>query len=142
MTAAWMKHHRRQQEDIMNLFGICLITQDVNRLSLFYQKVLQVEAEGSDTHVILQTEGCGLTIYARVAAERDMAFDSRDHWGAGSTTLMSRVPDCDAAFERLKTIVPAFMTTPKTYPWGARAFHFRDPDGNIVDFVTPPASEP
>ncbi len=35
----------------MNLFGICLITEDVNRLSSFYQAVLQTEAEGSDVHV-------------------------------------------------------------------------------------------
>mgnify|MGYP001179618604 CR=1 FL=1 len=122
----------------MNLFGICLITEDVNRLSSFYQAVLQTEAEGSDVHVTLQTESCGLAIYDRGAAERDMGFDFRDHWGTGGTTLMFRVADVDAEFERLQPIVPSFMTTPTTYPWGARAFHFRDPDGNIVDFVTPP----
>jgi uncharacterized glyoxalase superfamily protein PhnB len=25
---------------------------------------------------------------------------------------------------------------PQTHPWGARAFWFRDPDGNIVDFFS------
>lgn len=122
----------------MNLFGICLITQDVTRLSSFYQTVLQVKAEGSDIHVNIHTEGCSLAIYDREAAERDMGFDFREFWGTGGTTLMFRVPDVDAEYERLKTVVPSFMTMPTTYPWGARAFHFRDPDGNIVDFVTPP----
>lgn len=121
----------------MNLFGICLITQDVTRLSSFYQKVLQAEAEGSDIHVNIHTEGCSLAIYDREAAERDMGFDFREYWGTGGTTLMFRVPDVDAEYERLKAVVPSFMTTPTTYPWGAQAFHFRDPDGNIVDFVTP-----
>ena len=122
----------------MDLFGICLITEDVKRLSSFYQAVLQVTAEGGDIHVTLQTGSCGMAIYDRSAAERDMGFDFQAHWGTGGTTLMFQVADVDAEYERLKEIVPAFMTTPTTYPWGARAFHFRDPDGNIVDFVTPP----
>ena len=122
----------------MNLFGICLITQDVTRLSSFYQTILQAEAEGSDIHVNIHTEGCSLAIYDREAAERDMGFDFREHWGTGGTTLMFQMADVDAEFERLQALVPSFMTTPTTYPWGARAFHCRDPDGNSVDFVTPP----
>jgi len=120
------------------LFGICLITEDVPRLAAFYQAILQVGGEGDDIHMELRTDGCGMAIYAREAAERDMGFDFSAHWGTGGTTLMFRVDDADREFERLQSIVPAFMTTPTTYPWGARAFHFRDPDGNIVDFVTPP----
>ena len=122
----------------MNLFGICLITENVRRLADFYQAVLQAEVEDGDIHVEVRTEGCGLAIYSREAAERDMGFHFDGQTGTGTTTLMFRVADVDAEFERLQPIVPAFMTRPTTYPWGARAFHFRDPDGNIVDFVTPP----
>ena len=127
-----MEHENR------TLFGICLITEDVRRLVSFYEAVLGVKGEGDDIHMELHTDGCGMAIYAREAAERDMGFDFSAHWGTGGTTLMFRVDDADREFERLQSIVPAFMTTPTTYPWGARAFHFRDPDGNIIDFVTPP----
>jgi hypothetical protein len=27
--------------------------------------------------------------------------------------------------------------TPATYPWGCRAFEFKDPDGNNIDFLSP-----
>ncbi len=51
---------------------------------------------------------------------------------------MFRVDDVDKEFDRLKKIIKEFMTIPTTYPWGARSLQFRDPDGNIIDFVTPP----
>lgn len=35
--------------------GICIITENVSRLSNFYQEVLQAAAEGDDTHVTIQT---------------------------------------------------------------------------------------
>jgi len=118
----------------MNFLGSTLITEDVPRLSRFYQDVLQATAEGDDIHVEFETEGASLTIYAKHAAERDMAFDFSTHWGTGSVTLNFRVDDVDAEYARLQTLGVAFITQPKTYPWGNRAVHFWDPDGNIVGF--------
>jgi catechol 2,3-dioxygenase-like lactoylglutathione lyase family enzyme len=34
--------------------------------------------------------------------------------------------------------VKTWAKPPTTQPWGTRFIYFRDPDGNLVDFYTPP----
>jgi len=120
----------------MEFCGICIITEDVPRLAEFYQKVLHAKAVGNDVHVEITTETNSLAIYAKSAAINDMKLDLNSCWGVGNITLMFRVDDVDAEYERIKAYVAEFMTRPTTYPWGTRAVHFRDPDGNIVDFFS------
>jgi uncharacterized glyoxalase superfamily protein PhnB len=128
----------------MELFGFCLITADVRRLADFYRLVLAsgVEAAaapaGDEVHVEIAVPGASLAIYSEAAAVRDMGFSFPAGSGRGYAALMVRVADVDAEYARLKAAGVAFMTEPKTYPWGARSVHFRDPDGNIVDLVAPP----
>ena len=122
----------------MKLTGICLITEDVGRLSRFYQQVLHTTAEGDDTHTEIHVNGASLFIYAKTAAMHDMKFDFSTFSGSGNMTLMFRVDDVDQEYERIKGFDVDFITIPTKYPWGSRAVHFRDPDGNIVDFYTPP----
>jgi predicted enzyme related to lactoylglutathione lyase len=122
----------------MKFNGICILTENVPRLSEFYQKILNAKAVGDEIHTEIVTQGCGLAIYAKSVAERDMKFDFSAHWGAGNVTLMFCVENVDEEYARLQPFIRDFMTHPTTYPWGARSFHFRDPDGNIVDFYTPP----
>ena len=118
----------------MNFDGVTLITEDVVALSEFYSQVLQAESEGGEVHAEIKTQGAGLVIYARSAAERDMGFCFEEHNGVGKMTLSFTVEDVDAEYERLQAIGVTFETQPTTYPWGNRAVHFRDPDGNIVGF--------
>lgn len=51
-------------------------------------------------------------------------------------TFGFNVENVDDEFERLKSLNMdiEFVAVPTTYPWGSRAMHFRDPDGNIVCF--------
>jgi hypothetical protein len=37
----------------ITFIGICIITEDVSRLTEFYKKVLQATAEGDDTHAVI-----------------------------------------------------------------------------------------
>ena len=117
--------------------GICLITEDVPRLAIFYQKVLQAKSDINDVHVDIAVEGGGITIYSKSAAENDMGFDFKKCHGAGMVKFSFIVEDVDAEYERLKSLNMdiEFVTFPTTYPWGARSMHFRDLDGNIVCFV-------
>lgn len=117
--------------------GIALITADVGRLVAFYREVLQVDFTGDALHAEAQVDGAYLAIYAIGAAREQLAWQIEAGRG-GTVTLMFQVEDVDKEYDRLQSFVPTFLTAPKTYPWGARAFHFRDPDGNIVNFVTPP----
>jgi uncharacterized glyoxalase superfamily protein PhnB len=118
----------------MEFIGICLITRNVSSLTKFYAKVLGVEAKGDDMHAELKTEGANIAIFSVEGMER-MAPDSMRGAGYGSFTISFGVKDVDAEYERLKAIGVEFVMLPTTHPWGARSFWFRDPDGNIVDFV-------
>lgn len=117
----------------MEFVGICLITKNVSFLTDFYSRVLNVEAEGDDTHVELNTVGAKITIFSEAGME-DLAPLSMQGAGYGSFTIGFEVKDVDAEYERLKVMGVDFVKLPGTHPWGARSFWFRDPDGNIVDF--------
>src|SRR5665647_86679 len=123
----------------MEFVGICLITRNVNALTSFYSKVLGVEAEGCGDHMELKIQGMDIAIYSEEGME-SMAPGSMQSAGYGSITLMFKVKDVDAEYERLKALGVEFVKLPKTHPWGSRSFWFRDPDGNIVDFVCVPTT--
>ena len=117
----------------MKFDGICLITHDVPALMDFYTRVLGVKAEGDEQHAEVGTEGAHLAIFSIDGMEK-MAPLSMRGAGYGSVTLGFEVKDVDAEYERIKTLGVEFVLLPKTHPWGARSFWFRDPDRNIVDF--------
>ena len=123
----------------MKFLGASLLTDDVARLRAFYTKVLCCQTSGDDIHTELLVEGGGLVLYSREASRRDMGFSYLPNAGAGYVALSFRVEDVDAEYERLLTTDVDFVTRPRTYPWGARSFHFRDPDGNLITMVRPPA---
>ena len=119
----------------MKFVGICLITDDVPVLTDFYAKVLGVKAEGDDVHAELTTEGTGISIFSTAGME-NMAPMSMQGAGHGGFTMAFEVEDVDAEYVRLKDLGVEFVKLPETHPWGCRSFWFRDPDGNIVDFLT------
>jgi uncharacterized glyoxalase superfamily protein PhnB len=121
----------------LEFIGICLITKDVTALASFYSKILGVEAEGSDVHMELKTEGVGIAIFS-AECMKSMAQGSIRNVGHGSIVIMIKVKDADFEYERLKKLNVDFVKLPETHPWGSRSFWFRDSDGNIVDFVCVP----
>ncbi len=122
----------------MKFSDVSLITENVLALTKFYETVLQSKAEGNDIHSEIETNGAGLTIYSKNSANADMGFDISEKWGSGNIALGFNVDDVDLEYERLKSLHVEFITQPKTYPWGARSVHFRDPDGNIICFRSIP----
>lgn len=117
--------------------GICLITEDVQKLAEFYQKVLQTKTDINNIHVEIIVEGGGITIYSKSVAENDMGFNFNNYHGTGLVKFSFFVENVDAEYERLKSLNMniEFVAVPTTYPWGARSMHFRDLDGNIICFV-------
>jgi predicted enzyme related to lactoylglutathione lyase len=48
--------------------------------------------------------------------------------------LVFNAEDIDAIARKLKKLGAHLLTEPKDYPdWGIRAFHVRDPDGNLIE---------
>jgi uncharacterized glyoxalase superfamily protein PhnB len=120
----------------MKFTGICLVTQNVPALVAFYKQVLGVDADGDETHAELRIPGAGIAIFSTTGME-EMAPASMRAAGSGNITLMFEVADVDAEYARLKALGVEVVKPPETYPWGARAAWFRDPDGSIIDFYSP-----
>jgi len=120
----------------MEFIGICLITENVPALAEFYTKVLGVEAEGNEVHIELKAEGTAPAIFSEEAMER-IAPDSMQGAGCGNFSIGFRVKSVDAEYERLKKLDVEFVKLPTTHPWGWRSLWFRDPDNNIIDFMSP-----
>jgi uncharacterized glyoxalase superfamily protein PhnB len=50
--------------------------------------------------------------------------------------LSFNIDDVDTEFQRLHSLGVDIINEPKTHPWGARSFQFKDPDGNVMNFRT------
>ncbi|MFP4017239.1 MAG: VOC family protein [Halanaerobiales bacterium] len=119
----------------MEFAGICLITDNVSRLTEFYSRILSVEVEGDDTHVELKIRGDSITIFS-VEGMESMAPGSMQGAGYGSLTIGFKVDDVDLEYERVRAMGVEIVKLPETYTWGTRSFWFKDPDGNIVNFFS------
>jgi predicted enzyme related to lactoylglutathione lyase len=116
----------------MEFRGISIHTDNVPRLVDFYSRVLGLKAQGDDVHAVF-TEA-NLSIWNPGMINKDKFKTSQRFF-----TLMFEVDDVDEEYDRLKNsgMEIVFNSQPATYPWGARAFGFKDPDGNNIDFLTP-----
>ena len=117
----------------MRFTGICIITQNVDRLCAFYREILKLEPEEGNIFEIIPTEGADLSIFSSERTEK-MAPGCLKGAGYGSYTIEFEVEDVDREFERLKALKVEIVKPPTTQSWGRRSVWFRDPDGNIVNF--------
>jgi len=115
----------------MEYRGISIHTNNVPGLVGFYSKVLRSRAEGDDVHSAFAE--FNLAIWNPGNINQKKFEKSKKYF-----TLMFEVDNVDNEYERLKNldIQIDFVSEPTTYPWGARAFSFKDPDGNNIDFLS------
>lgn len=125
----------------MNFASVRIITDDVDRLVEFYEKIMGVSAERpAPVFAELVMPSCTLAIGHSQTVQL---------FGAGSAVAANNrsviiefhVHDVDAEYERLKPFVDEWVKEPTTMPWGNRAVLFRDPDGNLVNLFTPMTEE-
>jgi catechol 2,3-dioxygenase-like lactoylglutathione lyase family enzyme len=115
--------------------GICIITQDAQKLKDFYYTILQIEPDGNDVFAPIIVEGMELAFFTCEGMER-MAPGTITKSGWGNYTLEFEVEDVDIEYELLTKMGVPVVKPPETYPWGRRSAWFRDPDGNIINFYT------
>jgi catechol 2,3-dioxygenase-like lactoylglutathione lyase family enzyme len=118
----------------MKFSGICLITPDVAALAVFYARVLDCAPLGDDTHSEFRFGNAGMAIYS-IAGMEELAPGSMTGAGYGSFTIVIEVEDIQAEYRRIQQLGVPLLKPLQRHPWGATSFWFRDPDGNIVDFV-------
>ena len=122
------------------LVNTCLITRNVRALVKFYASILKRDAQmTNDDYAEFHTDVGVLAIFSAEAHERYIP-GSAAAASNRSVILEFRVADVDREYRRLHDLVKVWVKPPTTQPWGTRSICFRDPDGNLVDFYSPPAS--
>ncbi|MBO7745082.1 VOC family protein [Paenibacillus sp. MWE-103] len=125
----------------MKFASVRIITDDVDRLVSFYEKVLEVSAERpAPVFAELVLPSCTLAIGHSQTVQ---LFGAGSAEAANNRTVILefRVHDVDAEYERLKPLVGEWVKEPATMPWGNRAILFRDPEGNLVNLFAPVTEE-
>jgi uncharacterized glyoxalase superfamily protein PhnB len=144
VTAGWSAGAQRTDSlppdpaHIPTLMNTCLITNNVKRLVDFYETILAARAKWSGRDYAEFPTGVGvLAIFSEEAQQRYIP-GSTEAAKNKSIVLEFKVDDVDQQYRRLQSAVKTWVKPPTTQPWGTRSIYFRDPDGNLVDFYTPP----
>ena len=118
----------------MKFTDVCFITNDVLRLRAFYERVFCRKAEGDEIHSGISLDGLTLVFDHVDIADDNPAFRFVQAGGANNVIVGFNVDDVDSEYQRLLPLGANMLNEPKTHPWGARSFQFKDPDGNILNF--------
>lgn len=125
----------------MDLASIRMITDDLERVVQFYERITTVAAvRYTPVFAELILPSCTLAIGHTQTTQlfgQDSARPADNH----TVIIEFRVDDVDTEYERLKPLVSDWVQTPTTMPWGNRSVLFRDPDGNLVNLFTPVTEE-
>ena len=119
------------------LINTCLITDDISGMTAFYRQVLQIEpVRVGDSYVEFRT-GVGVLALFTAQAQEHYIPGSAVAAHNRSAILEFRVENPDREYARLRDVVK-WVKGPTTQPWGTRSIYFRDPEGNLIDFFSPP----
>lgn len=121
----------------MDLASIRMITDDLERVVAFYERITAVAAvRYTPVFAELIMPSCTLAI---AHTQTTQLFGEESARPADNHTVIIefRVDDVDSEYERLKPLVSDWVQQPHTMPWGNRSILFRDPDGNLVNLFTP-----
>jgi predicted enzyme related to lactoylglutathione lyase len=124
----------------MDFVSIRIITSDVARLVEFYERATGMQATRvTEDFAELKTAGATLAI-AGTRTVPLFAPGSARPADNHSVIIEFLVDDVDRVHQNLTGFVTDFVNEPTTMPWGNRSLLFRDPDGNLVNFFTPPSN--
>lgn len=125
----------------INLVSLRIITAEITRLVRFYEEATGLKANWStDDFAEINTTSFTLAI----GSVRTLAFfgaDIAEPASNKSVIIEFLVENVDEDYERIKTLTSDIVQKPTTMPWGNRSLLFRDPDGNLVNFFTPPTEK-
>jgi len=116
-----------------------LYVDDLERAARFYQDVLglKVESRLDGRHVFLH---CGqrmlLLFNPLVSREATEQFPGHGSFGPGHLAFGVRESEIDGWIERLESHRIAIEKI-LNWPKGKRSVYFRDPAGNLLEFVSP-----
>lgn len=125
----------------MNLTSLRIITNDIERLVRFFEKVTDLPAQWytEDFAEIVTSNG---TLALGSIRTMSLFGDGLVQPGTNKNVIIEfRVDQVDEVYDRIKDFVSDVVQKPTTMPWGNRSLLFRDPDGNLINFFTPVTPE-
>ena len=114
-----------------------LVVSDYARSLAFYRDVLgaTIVREISDVLCLLNFGGAEIMLTVGGGPTKDkptVTFASPTNADRVTSELVIRVPDCQAAYEALRSRGAEFLTPPVDWGYEVRAF-LRDPDGHLLE---------
>jgi catechol 2,3-dioxygenase-like lactoylglutathione lyase family enzyme len=114
-----------------------LVISDLARARTFYADVLgaTVYREYGDTSCVLDFQGSWLLLVTGgepTEDKPDVTFAPPENPNSVSHSITIRVPDCQEAYEILKSRGAEFLSPPVNWGYEIRCF-FRDPDGHLLE---------
>lgn len=116
---------------------LLLVVSDIERSRLFYRDVLGAEVfrEYGGTSCVLNFQGSWLLLVTGGGPTKDkpdVTFAPPSDVNMVTHELTIRVPDCNEAYDILKSRGANFLTPPVNWGGEIRCF-FRDPDGHLLE---------
>jgi catechol 2,3-dioxygenase-like lactoylglutathione lyase family enzyme len=121
----------------MDFVSIRIITDDVARLTGFYERATGVQATWSNENFAELATGSATLAIASTRTVPLFAPGAARSASNSTVIIEFLVDDVDGVYRNLAGSVEDFVNEPTTMPWGNRSLLFRDPDGNLVNFFTP-----
>jgi predicted enzyme related to lactoylglutathione lyase len=114
-----------------------IITDDVDALVAFYEKVTGLAAERIHP-LFAQLGTLSGTLAIASSATGPMLGDGVVEPHANRSVILDLlVDDVDATYASLRAVIDTFVNEPTDMPWGNRSLLVRDPDGNLINFFAP-----
>ena len=124
----------------MQFTSIRIITDNIEGLVAFYETVLGVPAN-RPAPVFAEFKTAAGTLAIGSTATVAMLGTNAPKPGSNNSVIIEfQVNDTDKEFARIRPSLEDIVLEPTTMPWGNRSTLFRDPDGNLVNLFSKPAS--
>lgn len=126
---------------LVDFASIRIITDDLERLVEFYERVAGVSAERPApvfAEIVLPSATLAIGDSQTVPLFGEGSARAADNH---TVIIEFQVDDVDAEYTRVRPFVDDWVQEPTTMPWGNRSILFRDPDGNLVNLFTPVSEE-
>lgn len=124
----------------MSFASIRIVTDDLDGLVAFYEQVTGQQAE-RPAPVFAQFGGPGAVLAIASTATVAMLGGALTPATNRSVFIEFELDDVDGAFAALQLEGDDVVLEPTTMPWGNRSTLVRDPDGNVVNLFSKPATE-